>query len=57
MLGAAGYVRASLELADQLLATGLAPSRLWLATGSCGTQAGLLGRRALAAGDLRGSSG
>jgi len=42
VLGAAGYVRASLELADQLLEAGLAPSRLWLATGSCGTQAGLL---------------
>jgi len=42
VLGSTGYVRASLELADQLIATGLAPSRLWLATGSCGTQAGLL---------------
>jgi len=40
--GAAGYVRASVELADQLMTTGLAPSELWLATGSCGTQAGLL---------------
>jgi D-cysteine desulfhydrase len=42
VLGSTRYVRASLELADQLMATGLAPSRLWLATGSCGTQAGLL---------------
>lgn len=42
VLGVAGYVRASLELADQLVATGLAPSQLWLATGSCGTQAGLV---------------
>lgn len=41
-LGAAGYVRASAELAGQLLAAGLAPASLWLATGSCGTQAGLL---------------
>lgn len=41
-LGAIGYVRASLELADQLLAGGLTPSQLWLATGSCGTQAGLI---------------
>ncbi|KWX01055.1 cysteine desulfhydrase [Carbonactinospora thermoautotrophica] len=41
-LGAVGYVRASLELAEQLLAAGLTPSRLWLATGSCGTQAGLV---------------
>ena len=40
--GAAGYVSASVELADQLMTTGLAPSELWLATGSCGTQAGLL---------------
>jgi D-cysteine desulfhydrase len=41
-LGSAGYVRASLELTDQLLAGDLAPSQLWLATGSCGTQAGLV---------------
>jgi D-cysteine desulfhydrase len=41
-LGAAGYVRASWELADQLMADGLTPSQLWLATGSCGTQAGLI---------------
>jgi D-cysteine desulfhydrase len=41
-LGAVGYVRASLELAEQLLAAGLVPSQLWLATGSCGTQAGLV---------------
>jgi D-cysteine desulfhydrase len=41
-LGSAGYVRAGLELADQLMAAGLTPSQLWLATGSCGTQAGLV---------------
>jgi D-cysteine desulfhydrase len=41
-LGAAGYLRASLELAGQLLTTDLVPSKLWLATGSCGTQAGLV---------------
>lgn len=41
-LGALGYARASLELAGQLLATGLRPRQLWLATGSGGTQAGLL---------------
>jgi D-cysteine desulfhydrase len=35
-------VRAGLELADQLMAVGLTPSQLWLATGSCGTQAGLV---------------
>ncbi|MGH3989705.1 MAG: 1-aminocyclopropane-1-carboxylate deaminase/D-cysteine desulfhydrase [Pseudonocardiaceae bacterium] len=41
-VGALGYVRASLELAEQLFATGLRPRQLWLATGSGGTQAGLL---------------
>lgn len=41
-LGAVGYVRASLELADQLRAAELTPTQLWLATGSCGTQAGLM---------------
>jgi D-cysteine desulfhydrase len=41
-LGATGYVRASLELAGQLTAADLIPSQLWLATGSCGTQAGLV---------------
>jgi D-cysteine desulfhydrase len=42
VLGAAGYARASLELAEQLMGAGLAPDQLWLATGSCGTQAGLV---------------
>jgi adenylosuccinate lyase len=46
-LGALGYVRASVELADQLAALGERPSALWLATGSCGTQAGLLAGAAL----------
>ncbi len=41
-LGAAGYVRAAFELAEQLLAAGETPSRLYLATGSLGTQAGLV---------------
>lgn len=41
-LGATGYLRAGLELAGQLLERDLAPSQLWLATGSCGTQAGLV---------------
>lgn len=41
-VGALGYVRASVELAEQLHATGLRPRQLWLATGSCGTQAGLV---------------
>jgi D-cysteine desulfhydrase len=40
-VGALGYVAASQELAVQLLALGLAPAAVWLATGSCGTQAGL----------------
>jgi D-cysteine desulfhydrase len=41
-LGALGYVRASLELAAQLADMDEPPSGLWLATGSCGTQAGLV---------------
>ena len=41
-LGAFGYVRASVELAAQLDTLGERPSALWLATGSCGTQAGLV---------------
>jgi D-cysteine desulfhydrase len=42
VLGAAGYARASLELAEQLVAARCAPAELWLPTGSCGTQAGLV---------------
>jgi D-cysteine desulfhydrase len=41
-LGALGYVRASTELADQLAGMAEQPTGLWLAAGSCGTQAGLL---------------
>lgn len=45
-LGCAGYLRASLELAVQLRDLRVAPTRLFVATGSCGTQAGLeLGAR------------
>lgn len=40
-VGALGYLAAAQELAVQLAAIGLAPAQLWLATGSCGTQAGL----------------
>lgn len=40
-IGALGYVAASLELAVQLHQSGLQPAQLWLATGSCGTHAGL----------------
>jgi D-cysteine desulfhydrase len=46
-LGALGYVRASVELAAQLAALGEQPAGLWLATGSCGTQAGLVAGAAL----------
>ena len=45
--GALGYLRASTELAAQLAALGARPDGLWLATGSCGTQAGLLAGAAL----------
>ncbi|MEU6259182.1 pyridoxal-phosphate dependent enzyme [Streptomyces sp. NPDC047043] len=41
-LGSIGYLRASGELADQFDETGLKPESVWLATGSCGTQAGLV---------------
>jgi D-cysteine desulfhydrase len=46
-LGALGYVRASVELAAQLAARGEQPSGVWTATGSCGTQAGLVAGAAL----------
>ena len=46
-LSALGYVRASAELAVQLAALEEQPAGLWLATGSCGTQAGLLAGAAL----------
>lgn len=41
-LGAVGYVSACFELAEQLASSQLEPAQLWLATGSCGTQAGLV---------------
>jgi D-cysteine desulfhydrase len=40
--GAAGYVRAGVELDRQWRAAGIAPTQLWLASGSCATHAGLL---------------
>ena len=46
-LGALGYVRASVELAGQLAGLDEPPAGLWLATGSCGTQAGLVAGAAL----------
>lgn len=41
-IGDAGYVEASAELAEQLRALGADPSIVVVATGSCGTQAGLI---------------
>lgn len=41
-LGSVGYVRAAAELATQLRNAGVQPRAVWLATGSCGTQAGLV---------------
>jgi D-cysteine desulfhydrase len=41
-VGALGYLTAARELAVQLADLGCAPTSLWLATGSCGTQAGLV---------------
>lgn len=41
-LGAVGYARAAIEIADQCGALGEAPVRLYTATGSLGTQAGLM---------------
>ncbi len=50
-LGALGYLRASAELAGQLAdqptGRGESPATLWLATGSCATQAGLLAGAAM----------
>ncbi|MDQ2959443.1 MAG: pyridoxal-phosphate dependent enzyme [Candidatus Dormibacteraeota bacterium] len=40
--GSLGYVCATLELLGQIAAARLTPTSLWLATGSCGTQAGLV---------------
>lgn len=41
-IGALGYLAAGLELVTQLHEVALRPRQLWLATGSCGTQAGLV---------------
>ena len=49
-IGAAGYVAMVTELLEQLATAGEAPSRLYFATGSLGTQAGLVvGARAFSA--------
>jgi D-cysteine desulfhydrase len=45
-LGALGYVVATAEIDAQLRDLGVHPRQLWLATGSCGTQAGLVAGRA-----------
>lgn len=42
VLGTLGYVQAVYELAEQCAAKGFVPDAIVLATGSCGTQAGLL---------------
>jgi D-cysteine desulfhydrase len=42
VLGTLGYVQAVYELAEQCAAKGIVPDAIVLATGSCGTQAGLL---------------
>ena len=50
-VGALGYVAAVAELEDQLGGIGVAAGTVWVATGSCGTQAGLVaGYRRLAGG-------
>jgi len=41
-MGCLGYLRATAELLRQLPEAGLDPATLWVPTGSCGTQAGLL---------------
>ena len=41
-IGALGYVAATLEIVEQLVAMGESPSRLYYAAGSRGTQAGLV---------------
>lgn len=48
-LGALGYMRASAELAAQLGALGERPEAVWVAAGSCATQAGLLAGAAMTA--------
>ncbi len=45
-VGALGYVAAALELAGQIHESGRHPRELWLATGSCGTHAGLVAGQA-----------
>lgn len=49
-LGSIGYVRASLEITRQLVDLDVLAAEIWLATGSCGTHAGLAAGHALLAG-------
>ena len=53
VLGACGYVQAGRELARQLEDCGLGDATVWLATGSCGTQAGLVAAAAALARPFR----
>jgi D-cysteine desulfhydrase len=46
-LGALGYARASREMCGQLDDLHVRPAAVWVATGSCGTQAGLAAGKAL----------
>ena len=52
-VGAVGYAVAAWELADQLAAAGVAAAAVLLATGSCGTQAGLVAGAARPDGSVR----
>ena len=52
-VGAVGYVAAVDELDEQLREAGAVPRTVWLATGSCGTQAGLVAGYRRRAGDHR----
>jgi D-cysteine desulfhydrase len=45
-VGALGYVAATLELVSQTREQNLTPRQIWVATGSCGTQAGLVAGQA-----------
>ncbi|MGH9009755.1 MAG: 1-aminocyclopropane-1-carboxylate deaminase/D-cysteine desulfhydrase [Acidimicrobiia bacterium] len=48
--GAVGYALAAVELAEQLAAAGIGSAMVLLATGSCGTQAGLVAGAAFSCG-------
>lgn len=52
-IGALGYLVAATEIDDQLAEAGLQPEAVWLATGSCGTQAGLVAGHRLSPGPHR----